>query len=134
MADSKLSALTEMTELTQADELYVNDGGTSKRITHANLARLYMLAKTGAYTLTAAENGKVVHCDGTFTVTLPQDTTEDLIDGFWAIVWNIGTGIITLAIEGSDVLTASAATIPAKKSAAVWKKTGTAWYASGGLG
>lgn len=35
---TKLSDLTEATALTDADELYVNDGGTSKRITKANLA------------------------------------------------------------------------------------------------
>ena len=37
MADTKLSALTEATALTDADELYVNDGGTSKRATVATL-------------------------------------------------------------------------------------------------
>ena len=37
MADSKLSALTEATALTDADELYVNDGGTSKRATWATV-------------------------------------------------------------------------------------------------
>ena len=37
MADTKLSALTAATTLDDADELYVNDSGTSKRITYANL-------------------------------------------------------------------------------------------------
>lgn len=36
MADTKLSALTEVTELSAADELYVNDSGVGKRITAAN--------------------------------------------------------------------------------------------------
>jgi hypothetical protein len=36
MADSKLSALTAATAATGADELYVNDGGVSKRITVSN--------------------------------------------------------------------------------------------------
>ena len=39
MADSKLSALTEATAATTADELYVNDGGTSKKITFDNLQK-----------------------------------------------------------------------------------------------
>jgi len=99
----------------------------------ARAKRAAMLAKTGAYTLTAAEAGQIVHCDGTFTVTLPKAATEDLPDGFWCIVWNIGTGVITLAIEAGDTLTAAAATVPAKQSATVWKKTDTAWFASGGL-
>lgn len=33
MADTKLSALTETQTLTDTDEFYINDGGTSKRIT-----------------------------------------------------------------------------------------------------
>ena len=37
MADTKLSALTEATALTDADEIYINDGGTSKRATVATL-------------------------------------------------------------------------------------------------
>lgn len=93
-----------------------------------------VLAKTGAYTLTTAENNKIVHCDGTFTVTLPKAATEDLPDGFTAIIWNIGTGVITIAIESGDTLTSTAATIATKKAATVWKKADTAWYAAGGLG
>lgn len=38
MVDTKLSALTAVTALTDADELYVNDGGTSKKITALNAA------------------------------------------------------------------------------------------------
>lgn len=36
MADSKLSALTEKTTLTGAEEVYINDGGTSKKATLTN--------------------------------------------------------------------------------------------------
>ncbi len=37
MANSKVSDLTETTTITDADEFWINDGGTSKRITKANL-------------------------------------------------------------------------------------------------
>ncbi len=41
MADTKLSALTEMTVTPAAtDELYLNDGGTSKKITYETLLPL----------------------------------------------------------------------------------------------
>lgn len=93
-----------------------------------------MLAKTSTYTLTGADNGKIVHCDGTFTITLPRTATEDVVDGYNCIIWNIGTGTITLAIESGDTLTSTATTIATKKAAIVWKKTDTAWYAAGGLG
>lgn len=53
MADSKLSALTEATTLGTTDELYVNDSGTSKRITAAN-AGTALIAAAGV-TSSAAE-------------------------------------------------------------------------------
>jgi hypothetical protein len=53
MADSKLSALTEATALTDADEFYVNDSGTSKRITAVNLGP-ELLTRAGV-TSTVAE-------------------------------------------------------------------------------
>jgi len=37
MTDKKVSELDEITELTDSDELYVNDGGTSKRIKRSNI-------------------------------------------------------------------------------------------------
>ncbi len=37
MANSKVSDLVETTTITDADEFWINDGGTSKRITYANL-------------------------------------------------------------------------------------------------
>jgi len=51
MADSKLSALTELaTTPATTDELYINDGGTSKKITWANLI-------SGTPAVTAVELG-----------------------------------------------------------------------------
>lgn len=52
MADSKLSALTEATSIASDDEVYVNDSGTSKKITAGNLAS--SLETIGNYTTNSA--------------------------------------------------------------------------------
>lgn len=54
-----------------------------------------LLAKTEAYELAAGDEGKVIRCSGTFTVTLP----DGLDTGFQAMISNISTGTITLAAD-----------------------------------
>jgi hypothetical protein len=58
------------------------------------------------YTLTSSDNGKVVIINSATakTVTLPQQSTEALPQGFHCIVRQKGAGQITLATEGTDVL------------------------------
>lgn len=55
MADTKLSALTAATALGSTDELYVNDGGTSKRITFANLSKTVVTDQTAKATPVVAD-------------------------------------------------------------------------------
>lgn len=88
--------------------------------------------RTSAFALGPQDNGKIIPCDGTFTVMLMSGGG---FDNFTCVVWNAGSGTITLATSDTGVtLTSTAATIPSKKAATVWKRTGTAWYAAGGLG
>lgn len=58
------------------------------------------LAKTGAYTVVAADKGKVITCDGTWTLSLTAAAT--LGDGFAFGVWNTGTGTITIDPNASE--------------------------------
>jgi len=51
------------------------------------------LSKTANHTLVAGDNGKIIECDGTFTISLP----DGLDDGFQVAIVNIGTGTITLS-------------------------------------
>lgn len=51
------------------------------------------LTKTGAYTVVAADRGKIIKCSGTFTLSLTAAAT--LGDGFFFGVWNTGAGTIT---------------------------------------
>jgi hypothetical protein len=52
------------------------------------------VAKTGAYTVVAADRGKVISCNGTFTLTVQAAAT--LGDGFVFGVLNAGSGTITI--------------------------------------
>lgn len=54
MADSKLSALTAITSADGADEVYLNDGGASKKMTVANLALSTYQRLTDASATTSA--------------------------------------------------------------------------------
>lgn len=51
-------------------------------------------SKTSTYTVVAADRGKVIACNGTFTVNIQAAAT--LGDGFVFAVWNTGSGTITI--------------------------------------
>jgi hypothetical protein len=88
MADSKLSALTEATTLTALDELYVNDGGTSKRIVAPN-AGVALIEQAGVTSTVAELNvldgytGSVTELNylDTLHATGVTDTEFDYLDG-----------------------------------------------------
>ena len=63
--------------------------------THSTYAPLTVTinAQTSTYTVVATDNNKIIECNGTFTVTLPNS----LGTGFQVTIVNVGTGVITLA-------------------------------------
>jgi len=56
--------------------------------------------------LTQTDNGKVCVCDNgaAITLTLPQQSTEAVNEGFACQIVGAGTGTVTFATEGTDVL------------------------------
>jgi hypothetical protein len=76
-------------------------------------------AKTGAYTVVAGDKGKVITCDGTFSLSLTAAAT--LGDGFAFGVWNTGSGTITIDPSGSELIDlATAKVVTAGKFAIVY--------------
>lgn len=78
-------------------ELNYTDNVTSAIQTQLNARALLtqiIEAKTGAYTLTAAEKGELITCSGTFTLTVPGNV---FVAGDRVDVINIGSGTITFA-------------------------------------
>lgn len=68
-----------------------------------NMVDVKPLAKSGAYTTVADDDGRIIECTGTFTVTLGTSTTMGA--GYTIAVKNISSGVITVAtgetIDGS---------------------------------
>jgi hypothetical protein len=63
------------------------------------------------YTLTASDEGKVVTLNNAsaITLTLPENSTEALPEGFSCILRQLGAGQVTVAVEGSDTLQSKSA-------------------------
>lgn len=72
------------------------------------------LAKSATYSAVAADNGKLIDCTSTFTLTLPSASS---VGDTWSIdVRNSGTGTITVAppsgtIDGASSITVQAGTV-----------------------
>jgi len=73
--------------------------GTADKL-HANLP---YLAKTTAYTVLAADRGKLIDCtSGTFSLTMTAAAT--LADGWYCYVRNSGSGVITIDPNASELV------------------------------
>lgn len=77
------------------------------------------LDKAGTYTVVAADKGKVINCNGTFSLNLAAAAT--LGDGFQFAVWNNGAGVITIDPNASEPIDgATIKTLAAGKLAIVY--------------
>ena len=86
--------------------------------------------QSGAYELASADAGRIIECDGTFTVTLP----DGLPAGFQASIVNVGSGVVTLAAEGTLQSRDGAVTLASQYGAAVVYHRGAGvWLAIGDL-
>jgi TolB-like protein len=108
--------VADITDITaSATEINYTDGVTSAIQTQLNARALLtqvIEAKTGAYTLTAAEKGELVTCSGTFTLTVPGNV---FVAGDRVDVINIGTGTITFAGSSLTLTSADAKVTIAKQ-------------------
>lgn len=88
-------------KLVQDSKVIVDDDGNMS----GNGAKLN--AQTGTtYTLTGADNGKVVTLDNAaaITLTLPETATESIAQGFQCALIAKGAGQVTVAKEGTDTI------------------------------
>ena len=83
------------------------------------------VAKTAAYTVLAADRGKVFECSGTFSLTLTAAAT--LGAGFSFIVANTGAGIITIDPNASELINGGATVNIAAGAWAVISCNGTSF-------
>jgi len=84
----------------------------------------FYVSKTTAYTVITADRGNVIHCAGTFTISLPAAATAGAGFSFLVLV---DTGIITLDPAGAELIQ-SVTTFPVSAGqACLLVCTGTAW-------
>jgi hypothetical protein len=101
-------------------------------ITPANIDALpedaAILSKVATYEVAAGDEGKIIECSGTFTVTFPNS----LDTGFQVTIVNIGSGTITLAasttLQGVGTQLATQYT-----GAVVYHRGSNVWLAMGKL-
>ena len=92
-----------------------------------------------SYTLTASDMGKRVLMvnAGAITVTLPEDSTEDLVDGFNCLVHQgTGGGQVTFVVEGTDTLVSADSVVKTRTENVVifvTKENSGEWLISGDL-
>lgn len=85
-------------------------------------------AKTGAYTATTADRGKLIQAtSGTWTLSLPAAATAGL--GFSILVRNSGSGVITLDGNGSETINGATTVALQSGSGVILLCTGSAWFA-----
>ncbi|PGH59462.1 hypothetical protein CRT60_00320 [Azospirillum palustre] len=94
-------------ELAANSDVWFQYDGASWRILGGSVVTLGAIslpvaAKSGAYTVTTSDGGKLFACTGTFTLTMPSATSAT--NGFTIAVSNVGSGTITLSPNGSDTV------------------------------
>lgn len=87
-------------------------------------------------TLTLSDNGRTLRFTNACTITLPQDSTEDLPDMFNCDVIEIGSGQLTFVKEGTDTLLSEngwTKTLRAGSAVSVTKFESGEWFICGSL-
>ena len=109
MSDKKISELTELTAPDGAEELVVNDSGTSKKITQANLLKGIdnSSADATAITIDASENVTLssgLNIDGAATVGTMSNTQVFTGESDYASRLRIGTSSTVTGEAGQGLL------------------------------
>ncbi len=84
---------------------------------------------TGTYTVTAADRGRIVACNGDFAVNLPAASTLEA--GFPVCIVNIGSGTVTLTSIGSDTVAGLAEYPLGPNTSVIAARVGEGWILNG---
>lgn len=85
--------------------------------------------KTGAYTVTTADAGKLIPCSGTWQLSLLAAAQAQ--NGFTLAIYNGGTGVITVKPNGAEVIGGAGAVTISAGGSLIVVCDGTAWYPIG---
>ncbi len=88
-----------------------------------------LLAKTTAYTVVAADNGRLITCSGNFTLTLLSAATAGA--DFTLAIANIGTNLITIDPNAAETINRDATLVLGPDESAILYCDGTNWLIAG---
>jgi hypothetical protein len=134
MADIKISELPAASALTGAELLPVVQSGVTVRSTVREIQRIPLNTQTGtAYTLVAADAGRVVRCDNAAAIALTLPTGVFVV-GDVVLVRQVGAGQVTAAGGTINLPTGAAAKTRTQGSViSLHYVAANTWDASGDL-
>jgi hypothetical protein len=121
--------------LTQASASTIYLDKTSASTTYQNKVFDIVAAKTSAYTFASGDENKIIELNGTFTVTIPPDSTFNFPIGTYINILQITSGTITIAggvgvtVNGSPGLKLNSQW----SGASIVKRSSNTWVAVGDL-
>jgi len=88
-----------------------------------------VVTRSVAYTVVGADRGKIISCNGSFTVGLTAAST--LGAGFAIAVSNVGTGTITIDPNGTETINGAATYTLAANASVIVACSGSNWIVTG---
>jgi hypothetical protein len=140
---TKSSASTTYLTQTAGSAVYLTkESASTTYLTQSSASTTYqnnilniVAAKTSAYTFSSGDENKIIELNGTFTVTIPPDSTFNFPIGTYINILQIASGTITIA--GGVGVTVNGA--PGLKLNSQWsgasivKRSSNTWVAVGDL-
>lgn len=90
------------------------------------------VAKSAAYTVAAADAGKLIVATGTWTLGLPAAASAG--SGFTIAIKNTGTGLITVDPNGSELVDQAPTGLLSSRQSVILVCDGAGWNSIGGIG
>ncbi len=90
------------------------------------------LTKSGGYTVTAADRGKIIECTGTWTLAIPDATAVG--DGFAFVVANVGVGAIDIDPYASQTIDGLSSKVVGSRQTVICTASSGNWIAVSGGG
>jgi hypothetical protein len=130
-------ASASTTYLTQASASNTYLTQASASTSYKSKTTTVVAEKTGAYTVAIGDENDLIELNGTFTVSIPTNTTSSFPIGTEINLLNVGTGVITIAAVTPGTTTVNAT--PGLKLRAQWssatliKRKSDSWVVIGDL-
>ena len=125
VASNQLTWAKHKTKLADPIKTYAAAIDAAALAAHGLAFGAAILAKTGAYTVTSADRGRLITVTGTTTITLPAAATAG--EGFPLLIVNIGTGVVTIDGATSETINGNTSVDVQSGDSFLLTCNGTSW-------